>query len=197
MNSGFIKSKKGIKLNLTSYTKEKEVLNYISLLGRVYRLKKMLEKREKVIKEWKDDIKSLIIKDIENIQSEISERIGQLNNISNNTRNKKEIYKVRLDVFIQKNGSKFYRGRINIPKTDRDVFKLKQPRKEFLIKRNEVRILVRKINNQKMILPVGIINKPTFIINGIKLTDSTLGREFQYLVYEKYINYLKNRINIK
>ena len=197
MNSGFIKSKKGIKLNLTSYTKEKEVLNYISLLGRVYRLKKMLEKREKVIKEWKDDIKSLIIKDIENIQLEISERIGQLNNISNNTRNKKEIYKVRLDVFIQKNGSKFYRGRINIPKTDRDVFKLKQPRKEFLIKRNEVRILVRKINNQKMILPVGIINKPTFIINGIKLTDSTLGREFQYLVYEKYINYLKNRINIK
>jgi len=197
MNSGFIKSKKGIKLNLTSYTKEKEVLNYISLLGRVYRLKKMLEKREKVIKEWKDDIKSLIIKDIENIQLEISERIGQLNNISNNTRNKKEIYKVRLDVFVQKNGSKFYRGRINIPKTDREVFKLKQPRKEFLIKRNEVRILVRKINNQKPILPLGIINKPTFIINGTKLTESTLGREFQYLVYEKYINYLKNRINIK
>lgn len=197
MNKGFINTNKRIKLDLTFYSKDKKEVNYLSLLGRVHRLKNMLEKREKVIKEWNEEIKTLIQQDILKIKSEISERIVQLNNISFTSKNKKEVYKVRLDVIVQKNGSKFYRGRINIPKTDRENFKLKQPRKEFLIRRNEVRILVRKLNNQKQNIPVNIVNKPTYVINGVKLQNSLLGREFQYLVYEKYINYLTNRFGIK
>ena len=149
MNKGFIKTNKGVKLDLTFHSDDREGRNYLSLLGRIHRLKKMLEKREMVIKEWSDEIKILIQQDILKIKSEISERIIQLNSITYTSKNKKEVYKVRLDVTVQKNGSKFYRGRINIPKSDRVNFKLKQPRKEFLIKRNEVRILVRKLNNQK------------------------------------------------
>jgi hypothetical protein len=192
---GFILKNNQTILNLTSYKKPSLDINYLSLLGRIYRLTEMLNKRVRVLSEWNELIEKLIKEDIKKINIELNERINQLNNISYSIKNKKEIYKVRIDVLTQKNGYKFYRGRINIPKNDRINFNLKTPRKEFLIKRNEVRILVKKVNGKKPTISMGVINKPTFIINGQKVINTQLGREFQYLVYEKYLNYLKNKIN--
>ena len=86
----------------------------------------------------------------------------------------KEVYKISLDVQTQKNGSKFYRGRIKIPQSDRENFQLKTPRKEFLIKRNEMKTLVARMNHLKQNIPNSIINRPTKLINGVSIMKSNI-----------------------
>ena len=107
----------------------------------------------------------------------------------------KEVYKISIDVQTQKNGSKFYRGRIKIPQSDRENFQLKTPRKEFLIKRNEMKTLVGRMNHFKQNIPLSIINRPVKILNGLPITKSNIGSEMQYLIYEKYIEFLKGKLS--
>jgi hypothetical protein len=190
---GFNLKGKNLRLSINLYTPEKRKLDYLSLIGRYYRLKKMLEKRELILKEWDNKISNILITDFENIKIELLARQSQLK-ISQLKIQSKEVYKINIDVQTQKNGSKFYRGRIKIPQLDRENFQLKTPRKEFLIKRNEMKILVGRMNHLKQNIPISIINRPVKILNGLPITKSNIGSEMQYLIYEKYVNFLKGRL---
>ena len=190
---GFNLKGKNLRLSINLYTPEKRKLDYLSLIGRYYRLKKMFEKRELILKEWNDKISKLLVADIENIKIELLARQSQLK-ISQLKIQSKEVYKISIDVQTQKNGSKFYRGRIKIPQSDRENFQLKTPRKEFLIKRNEMKTLVGRMNHLKQNIPLSIINRPVKILNGLPITKSSIGSEMQYLVYEKYIEFLKGKL---
>ena len=190
---GFNLKGKNLRLSINLYTPEKRKLDYLSLIGRYYRLKKMFEKRELILKEWNDKISKLLVADIENIKIELLARQSQLK-ISQLKIQSKEVYKISIDVQTQKNGSKFYRGRIKIPQSDRENFQLKTPRKEFLIKRNEMKTLVGRMNHFKQNIPLSIINRPVKILNGLPITKSSIGSEMQYLVYEKYIEFLKGKL---
>lgn len=191
---GFNLKGKNLRLSINLYTPEKRKLDYLSLIGRYYRLKKMFEKRELILKEWNDKISKLLVADIENIKIELLARQSQLK-ISQLKIQSKEVYKISIDVQTQKNGSKFYRGRIKIPQSDRENFQLKTPRKEFLIKRNEMKTLVGRMNHFKQNIPLSIINRPIKILNGLPITKSSIGSEMQYLVYEKYIEFLKGKLS--
>jgi hypothetical protein len=191
---GFNLKGKNLRLSINLYTPEKRKLDYLSLIGRYYRLKKMFEKRELILKEWNDKISKLLVADIENIKVELLARQSQLK-ISQLKTQSKEVYKISLDVQTQKNGSKFYRGRIKIPQSDRENFQLKTPRKEFLIKRNEMKTLVGRMNHLKQNIPLSIINRPVKILNGLPITKSNIGSEMQYLIYEKYIEFLKGKLS--
>jgi len=191
---GFNLKGKNLRLSINLYTPEKRKLDYLSLIGRYYRLKKMFEKRELILKEWNDKISKLLVADIENIKIELLARQSQLK-ISQLKIQSKEVYKISIDVQTQKNGSKFYRGRIKIPQSDRENFQLKTPRKEFLIKRNEMKTLVGRMNHFKQNIPLSIINRPVKILNGLPITKSNIGSEMQYLVYEKYIEFLKGKLS--
>jgi len=191
---GFNLKGKNLRLSINLYTPEKRKLDYLSLIGRYYRLKKMFEKRELILKEWNDKISKLLVADIENIKIELLARQSQLK-ISQLKIQSKEVYKISIDVQTQKNGSKFYRGRIKIPQSDRENFQLKTPRKEFLIKRNEMKTLVGRMNHFKQNIPLSIINRPVKILNGLPITKSSIGSEMQYLVYEKYIEFLKGKLS--
>lgn len=191
---GFNLKGKNLRLSINLYTPEKRKLDYLSLIGRYYRLKKMFEKRELILKEWNDKISKLLVADIENIKIELLARQSQLK-ISQLKIQSKEVYKISIDVQTQKNGSKFYRGRIKIPQSDRENFQLKTPRKEFLIKRNEMKTLVGRMNHFKQNIPLSIINRPVKILNGFPITKSSIGSEMQYLVYEKYIEFLKGKLS--
>lgn len=190
---GFNLKGKNLRLSINLYTPEKRKLDYLSLIGRYYRLKKMFEKRELILKEWNDKISKLLVGDIENIKIELLARQSQLK-ISQLKIHSKEVYKISIDVQTQKNGSKFYRGRIKIPQSDRENFQLKTPRKEFLIKRNEMKTLVGRMNHLKQNIPLSIINRPVKILNGLPITKSNIGSEMQYLIYEKYIEFLKGKL---
>ena len=190
---GFNLKGKNLRLSINLYTPEKRKLDYLSLIGRYYRLKKMFEKRELILKEWNDKISKLLVADIENIKIELLARQSQLK-ISQLKIQSKEVYKISIDVQTQKNGSKFYRGRIKIPQSDRENFQLKTPRKEFLIKRNEMKTLVGRMNHLKQNIPLSIINRPVKILNGLPITKSNIGSEMQYLIYEKYIEFLKGKL---
>jgi hypothetical protein len=191
---GFNLKGKNLRLSINLYTPEKRKLDYLSLIGRYYRLKKMFEKRELILKEWNDKISKLLVADIENIKIELLARQSQLK-ISQLKIQSKEVYKISIDVQTQKNGSKFYRGRIKIPQSDRENFQLKTPRKEFLIKRNEMKTLVGRMNHFKQNIPLSIINRPVKILNGLPITKSNIGSEMQYLIYEKYIEFLKGKLS--
>jgi hypothetical protein len=191
---GFNLKGKNLRLSINLYTPEKRKLDYLSLIGRYYRLKKMFEKRELILKEWNDNISKLLVADIENIKVELLARQSQLK-ISQLKIQSKEVYKISIDVQTQKNGSKFYRGRIKIPQSDRENFQLKTPRKEFLIKRNEMKTLVGRMNHLKQNIPLSIINRPVKILNGLPITKSNIGSEMQYLIYEKYIEFLKGKLS--
>lgn len=191
---GFNLKGKNLRLSINLYTPEKKKLDYLSLIGRYYRLKKMYEKRELILKEWNDKISKLLVGDIENIKIELLARQSQLK-ISQLKIQSKEVYKISIDVQTQKNGSKFYRGRIKIPQSDRENFQLKTPRKEFLIKRNEMKTLVARMNHLKQNIPLSIINRPVAILNGVSITKSNIGSEMQYLIYEKYIEFLKGKLS--
>lgn len=190
---GFNLKGKNLRLSINLYTPEKRKLDYLSLIGRYYRLKKMFEKRELILKEWNDKISKILVADIENIKIELLARQSQLK-ISQLKIHSKEVYKISIDVQTQKNGSKFYRGRIKIPQSDRENFQLKTPRKEFLIKRNEMKTLVGRMNHLKQNIPLSIINRPVKILNGLPITKSNIGSEMQYLIYEKYIEFLKGKL---
>lgn len=190
---GFNLKGKNLRLSINLYTPEKRKLDYLSLIGRYNRLKKMFEKRELILKEWNDKISKLLVTDIENIKIELLARQSQLK-ISQLKIQSKEVYKISIDVQTQKNGSKFYRGRIKIPQSDRENFQLKTPRKEFLIKRNEMKTLVGRMNHLKQNIPLSIINRPVKILNGLPITKSNIGSEMQYLIYEKYIEFLKGKL---
>ena len=190
---GFNLKGKNLRLSINLYTPEKRKLDYLSLIGRYYRLKKMFEKRELILKEWNDKISKLLVADIENIKIELLARQSQLK-ISQLKIQSKEVYKISIDIQTQKNGSKFYRGRIKIPQSDRENFQLKTPRKEFLIKRNEMKTLVGRMNHLKQNIPLSIINRPVKILNGLPITKSNIGSEMQYLIYEKYIEFLKGKL---
>ena len=191
---GFNLKGKNLRLSINLYTPEKRKLDYLSLIGRYYRLKKMFEKRELILKEWDDKISKLLVADIENIKIELLARQSQLK-ISQLKIQSKEVYKISIDVQTQKNGSKFYRGRIKIHQSDRENFQLKTPRKEFLIKRNEMKTLVGRMNHFKQNIPLSIINRPVKILNGLPITKSNIGSEMQYLIYEKYIQFLKGKLS--
>jgi hypothetical protein len=191
---GFNLKGKNLRLSINLYTPEMRKLDYLSLIGRYYRLKKMFEKRELILKEWNDKISKLLVADIENIKIELLARQSQLK-ISQLKIQSKEVYKISIDVQTQKNGSKFYRGRIKIPQSDRENFQLKTPRKEFLIKRNEMKTLVGRMNHFKQNIPLSIINRPVKILNGLPITKSNIGSEMQYLIYEKYIQFLKGKLS--
>ena len=190
---GFNLKGKNLRLSINLYTPEKRKLDYLSLIGRYYRLKKMFEKRELILKEWNDKISKILVADIENIKIELLARQSQLK-ISQLKIHSKEVYKISIDVQTQKNVSKFYRGRIKIPQSDRENFQLKTPRKEFLIKRNEMKTLVGRMNHLKQNIPLSIINRPVKILNGLPITKSNIGSEMQYLIYEKYIEFLKGKL---
>ena len=175
---GFNLKGKNLRLSINLYTPEKRKLDYLSLIGRYYRLKKMFEKRELILKEWNDKISKLLVADIENIKIELLARQSQLK-ISQLKIQSKEVYKISIDVQTQKNGSKFYRGRIKIPQSDRENFQLKTPRKEFLIKRNEMKTLVGRMNHFKQNIPLSIINRPIKILNGLPITKSIIVSEMK------------------
>lgn len=190
---GFNLKGKKIRLSINLYTSEKSKLDYLNLIGRYYKLKKMVEKRELILQEWNTKIHKLLISDLENIKSELLTRQTQLQTSQLKIQSK-DVYKISLDVQTQKNGSKFYRGRIKIPQSDRHNFHLKTPRKEFLIKRNEMKILVSRMNHLKQDIPLSIINRPVKILKGVLITRTKIGSEMQYLIYEKYINFLKGKL---
>jgi hypothetical protein len=193
MNGFNIKSNK-IALNISSFKKEEKKLPYLNLLGRYYQLERMLEKRKSVLSDW-SEIKKIIENDIEEIKLEITNRILQIRNV-NEVKSSFKVIKISIDVLKQKNGSKFYRGRIKIPKEHRESFNLKTPRKEFLIKRKEIMILVNRFNKKREDYPKSIINNPKLKIGDRNIEDTALGREMQYLIYEKYITFIKSKFNI-
>ena len=191
---GFIIKEKSLRLSINLYKPDKSKLDYLSLLGRFYRLKKMYEKREMILKEWNDKISKILLTDLENVKEELVIRQTQLSE-SHSKIKTKEVYQISLDIQTQKNGSKFYRGRIKIPLSDRKNFKLITPRKEFLIKRNEMKILVGRMNHLKKNIPLSIINRPVKILNGTPINKTLIGSEMQYLIYEKYIKFLNEKIS--
>lgn len=191
---GFNLKGKNLRLSINLYTPEKRKLDYLSLIGRYYRLKKMYEKRQLIIKEWEEKISKLLIADLDNIKIELLARQSQLKTSQLKIQTK-EVYRISIDVQTQKNGSKFYRGRIKIPQSDRENFQLKTPRKEFLIKRNEMKTLVARMNHLKQNIPISIINRPIKVLNGIPIDKSQIGSEMQYLIYEKYIEFLKAKLS--
>ena len=192
--NGFNLKSNTIALNITLFKKEEKKLPYLNLLGRYYQLERMLEKRKYVLSDW-IDVKKIIEKDIEEIKLEIVNRILQLRNV-NEIKSSFKVIKISIDILKQKNGSKFYRGRIKIPKEHRESFNLKTPRKEFLIKRKEIMILVNRFNKKREEYPKSIINNPKLKITEKNIEDTALGREMQYLVYEKYISFIKSKFNI-
>jgi len=183
-----------LTLSINLYTEEKGKLDYLSLIGRYYRLKKMYEKREMIILDWNEIISNLLKTDLEKIKQELVIRQSQLSETKSKI-NSKDVYKIKIDVQTQKNGSKFFRGRIKIPLADRNNFQLKTPRKEFLIKRNEMKTLVGRMNHLKENIPISIINRPAKNLNGKPIEKTKIGSEIQYLIYEKYISYLKNKLS--
>ena len=72
--SGFILRGKSLNLSLNLYTEETKELPFLSLIGRLYRLQHMLEKRQIVLSEWESEIKNLINQDIIKIQKELTRR---------------------------------------------------------------------------------------------------------------------------
>ncbi len=191
---GFNLKGKNLKLSINLYTPEKKKLDYLSLIGRFYRLKKMYEKRQLIIKEWNENILELLSSDLENIKIELLARQSQLQTSQSKIQTR-DVYKISLDIQTQKNGSKFYRGRIKIPLKDRINFQLKTPRKEFLIKRNEMKTLVARMNHLKQNISPSIINRPVKILNGVPINNTKIGGEIQLIIYEKYINFLKSKID--
>lgn len=191
---GFNLKGKKLTLSINLYTEEKGKLDYLSLIGRYYRLKKMYEKREMIILDWNEIISNLLKTDLEKIKQELVIRQSQLSETKSKI-NSKDVYKIKIDVQTQKNGSKFFRGRIKIPLADRNNFQLKTPRKEFLIKRNEMKTLVGRMNHLKENIPISIINRPAKNLNGKPIEKTKIGSEIQYLIYEKYISYLKNKLS--
>jgi hypothetical protein len=190
---GFNLKGKNLRLSINLYTPEKGKLNYLNLIGRYYRLKKMFEKRELILQEWNNKFHKILLTDLENIKLELITRQSQIQTAQLKIQSK-DVYKISLDIQTQKNGSKFYRGRIKIPKSDRKNFNLKTPRKEFLIKRNEMKILVGRMNHLKQDIPLSIINRPVKLLKGVPITRTKIGSEMQYLIYEKYINFLKEKL---
>jgi len=191
---GFNLKGKKLTLSINLYSEEKGKLDYLSLIGRYYRLKKMYEKREMIILDWNEVISNLLKTDLEKIKQELVIRQSQLSETKSKI-NSKDVYKIKIDVQTQKNGSKFFRGRIKIPLADRNNFQLKTPRKEFLIKRNEMKTLVGRMNHLKENIPISLINRPVKILNGKPIEKTKIGSELQYLIYEKYISYLKNKLS--
>jgi len=191
---GFNLKGKKLTLSINLYSEEKGKLDYLSLIGRYYRLKKMYEKREMIILDWNEVISNLLKTDLEKIKQELVIRQSQLSETKSKI-NSKDVYKIKIDVQTQKNGSKFFRGRIKIPLADRNNFQLKTPRKEFLIKRNEMKTLVGRMNHLKENIPISIINRPAKNLNGKPIEKTKIGSEIQYLIYEKYISYLKNKLS--
>ena len=51
------------------------------------------------------------------------------------------------------------------------------------------------MNHFKQNIPLSIINRPVKILNGLPITKSSIGSEMQYLVYEKYIEFLKGKLS--
>ena len=191
---GFLIRGKKLNLNLTLFNNIEKKLPYLNLLGRYYQLDRMLEKRKTVLNDW-IEVKKLIESDIDEIKLELTNRILQLRNV-NEIKNSFKVIKISIDILKQKNGSKFYRGRIKIPKEHRESFNLKTPRKEFLIKRKEIMILVNRFNKKREEYPKSIINNPKLKISEKNIEDTALGREMQYLIYEKYISFIKTKFNI-
>ena len=191
---GFLIRGKKLSLNLTLFNSIEKKLPYLNLLGRYYQLDRMLDKRKIVLNDW-IEIKKLIESDINEIKLELTNRILQLRNV-NEIKSSFKVIKISIDILKQKNGSKFYRGRIKIPKEHRENFNLKTPRKEFLIKRKEIMILVNRFNKKREEYPKSIINNPKLKIAEKNIEDTSLGREMQYLVYEKYISFIKSKFNI-
>lgn len=191
---GFLIRGKKLSLNLTLFNSIEKKLPYLNLLGRYYQLDRMLDKRKIVLNDW-IEIKKLIESDINEIKLELTNRILQLRNV-NEIKSSFKVIKISIDILKQKNGSKFYRGRIKIPKEHRESFNLKTPRKEFLIKRKEIMILVNRFNKKREEYPKSIINNPKLKITEKNIEDTALGREMQYLVYEKYISFIKSKFNI-
>jgi len=191
---GFLIRGKKLNLNLTLFNNIEKKLPYLNLLGRYYQLDRMLEKRKIVLNDW-IEVKKLIESDIDEIKLELTNRILQLRNV-NEIKSSFKVIKISIDILKQKNGSKFYRGRIKIPKEHRESFNLKTPRKEFLIKRKEIMILVNRFNKKREEYPKSIINNPKLKISEKNIEDTALGREMQYLVYEKYISFIKSKFNI-
>ena len=191
---GFLIRGKKLSLNLTLFNSIEKKLPYLNLLGRYYQLDRMLDKRKIVLNDW-IEIKKLIESDINEIKLELTNRILQLRNV-NEIKSSFKVIKISIDILKQKNGSKFYRGRIKIPKEHRENFNLKTPRKEFLIKRKEIMILVNRFNKKREEYPKSIINNPKLKITEKNIEDTALGREMQYLVYEKYISFIKSKFNI-
>jgi bifunctional DNA-binding transcriptional regulator/antitoxin component of YhaV-PrlF toxin-antitoxin module len=191
---GFLIRGKKLSLNLTLFNSIEKKLPYLNLLGRYYQLDRMLEKRKIVLNDW-IEVKKLIESDIDEIKLELTNRILQLRNV-NEIKSSFKVIKISIDILKQKNGSKFYRGRIKIPKEHRESFNLKTPRKEFLIKRKEIMILVNRFNKKREEYPKSIINNPKLKISEKNIEDTALGREMQYLIYEKYISFIKTKFNI-
>jgi bifunctional DNA-binding transcriptional regulator/antitoxin component of YhaV-PrlF toxin-antitoxin module len=191
---GFLIRGKKLSLNLTLFNSIEKKLPYLNLLGRYYQLDRMLEKRKIVLNDW-IEVKKLIESDIDKIKLELTNRILQLRNV-NEIKSSFKVIKISIDILKQKNGSKFYRGRIKIPKEHRESFNLKTPRKEFLIKRKEIMILVNRFNKKREEYPKSIINNPKLKISEKNIEDTALGREMQYLIYEKYISFIKTKFNI-
>jgi bifunctional DNA-binding transcriptional regulator/antitoxin component of YhaV-PrlF toxin-antitoxin module len=191
---GFLIRGKKLSLNLTLFNSIEKKLPYLNLLGRYYQLDRMLDKRKIVLNDW-IEVKKLIESDINEIKLELTNRILQLRNV-NEIKSSFKVIKISIDILKQKNGSKFYRGRIKIPKEHRESFNLKTPRKEFLIKRKEIMILVNRFNKKREEYPKSIINNPKLKITEKNIEDTALGREMQYLVYEKYIYFIKSKFNI-
>ena len=191
---GFLIRGKKLSLNLTLFNSIEKKLPYLNLLGRYYQLDRMLDKRKIVLNDW-IEVKKLIESDINEIKLELTNRILQLRNV-NEIKSSFKVIKISIDILKQKNGSKFYRGRIKIPKEHRESFNLKTPRKEFLIKRKEIMILVNRFNKKREEYPKSIINNPKLKITEKNIEDTALGREMQYLVYEKYISFIKSKFNI-
>jgi bifunctional DNA-binding transcriptional regulator/antitoxin component of YhaV-PrlF toxin-antitoxin module len=191
---GFLIRGKKLNLNLTLFNNIEKKLPYLNLLGRYYQLDRMLEKRKTVLNDW-IEVKKLIESDIDEIKLELTNRILQLRNV-NEIKSSFKVIKISIDILKQKNGSKFYRGRIKIPKEHRESFNLKTPRKEFLIKRKEIMILVNRFNKKREEYPKSIINNPKLKISEKNIEDTALGREMQYLIYEKYISFIKTKFNI-
>ena len=191
---GFLIRGKKLSLNLTLFNSIEKKLPYLNLLGRYYQLDRMLDKRKIVLNDW-IEVKKLIESDINEIKLELTNRILQLRNV-NEIKSSFKVIKISIDILKQKNGSKFYRGRIKIPKEHRENFNLKTPRKEFLIKRKEIMILVNRFNKKREEYPKSIINNPKLKITEKNIEDTALGREMQYLVYEKYISFIKSKFNI-
>jgi hypothetical protein len=57
-----------------------------------------------------------------------------------------------------------------------------------------MKILVGRMNHLKQDIPLSIINRPVKLLKGVPITRTKIGSEMQYLIYEKYINFLKEKL---